>query len=328
MSLIPTIYSSTDPGAPQLSGTVGALLSVLRAVLVTGYGTAPNDKPGLGWTEEFTGANKAVFRNNPVTGTGWRLRVDDTNSQYCLVRGYASMTSVDAGVEEMPTVGQAATGISWVKSSLINATGRAWWVIGTERALYLFIDSSGVGIGSPTPHFVGDITSLKPADMHNFAISNTRSATYSAGASTNFLGGGSGLGSDPSVLALTAPMVVARDYTGTGAAQMMAHLSVLGGGPGGSAYGRGTPVVPYPSPATGGLLFDTITLTDKAGSIRGFMPGIYAPIHDRPLADMGTLTLPDGLPDDSVLMAKTMRTGTVANANAEGQVLFELAREW
>ena len=34
MSLIPTIYQSTDPGAPQLSGTVGSLIALLRAVLV------------------------------------------------------------------------------------------------------------------------------------------------------------------------------------------------------------------------------------------------------------------------------------------------------
>ena len=34
MSLTPTIYQSTDPGAPQLSGTVGSLIALLRAVLV------------------------------------------------------------------------------------------------------------------------------------------------------------------------------------------------------------------------------------------------------------------------------------------------------
>ncbi|KAB2889780.1 MAG: hypothetical protein F9K32_11210, partial [Desulfobulbaceae bacterium] len=70
----PQIYKSTDGNAPVMRGERRALIDVLRACLVDGYG----DKTPAGWTLEFINAtfDKAVFRNSPVTGTGFYLRVD------------------------------------------------------------------------------------------------------------------------------------------------------------------------------------------------------------------------------------------------------------
>jgi len=97
VSLIPSIYTSTDAGAPQLTGQAGSLLALLRAVLVNGYSTGATAKAPLGWTQEFSGTNKAVFRNNPTTGSGYRLRIDDTQAREARMRAYTTMTNVDTG---------------------------------------------------------------------------------------------------------------------------------------------------------------------------------------------------------------------------------------
>lgn len=53
-----TYYSSEDAEAPQLGADLtGGVKTVLKACLVTGYGT----KPGAGWTMTGEEDHKAVF---------------------------------------------------------------------------------------------------------------------------------------------------------------------------------------------------------------------------------------------------------------------------
>ena len=53
-----TVYRFDDAGAPTLSAAAGALISVLDACLVNGYGA----KPAAGWTKAFSGTNQAAYR--------------------------------------------------------------------------------------------------------------------------------------------------------------------------------------------------------------------------------------------------------------------------
>lgn len=96
---IAKIRSSFDVGAPVLSETVGSLIPIFDAVLVTGYGS----QTSLGWTKEFTGTNKAVYRSSGAS-TNLFYRFDDTlnvdgNAGFirCVVTVYESMSDIDNG---------------------------------------------------------------------------------------------------------------------------------------------------------------------------------------------------------------------------------------
>lgn len=123
MSLVPTVYKSTDPGAPLLSGQAGALAMLLDALLVDGYGSGANRKPGMGWSRAFSGSNVRVFRNAPITGTGFYLRVDDTAQRSALLRGFATMSDIDVGTDPTPTIALKSNGSRWDKSSVASAGG-------------------------------------------------------------------------------------------------------------------------------------------------------------------------------------------------------------
>lgn len=329
MSLIPTIYSSTDPGAPALSGTVGSLLNLMRALLVTGYGSSPNAKPGLGWTEAFTGANKAAFRNSPITGSGYYLQVDDTNANYGLLRAFETMTAIDTGTNLVPTAAQLANGLIWAKSSQASAVARAWFAIGTETCVYLFMDSDGKLLENAAPHFAGDLISLKPGDLHAFAISTYGGAgIYSVNSNTNLFYTASSMQTGADTIS-AAPLVIARSSSGATGAVLGTHLNLVGAWPAGRGYGgTASPQIPYPAPNIGGLLYDRPLINDAAYSPRGYFPGLYAPLHNRPLADLSQLLEPDGRPAGTIFLARSYRSFSIGQTTGNGQLLFDLTAEW
>ncbi len=134
------LLSYTDTGAPQLQGTVGSLAAVLKAALVDGYGSvAP-----LGWTLEYSSDSYKVcaFRNNPATGTGFYLKVDDnytTNTRYAFFYGYEQMTAIDSYVNPLL---ESESSPYWVCKSFYNTAQTnaiPWWIIGDDRGFWLII---------------------------------------------------------------------------------------------------------------------------------------------------------------------------------------------
>lgn len=329
MSLIPTIYSSTDAGAPQLSGTVGSLVSVLRAILVAGYGTAPNAKAGLGWTEVYTGTDKAAFRNSPVTGTGMIVRVDDSaaigNAKWTGLRAYESMTGIDVGANPSPTVAAEANGVLWQKSSAASGASRPWWAIGNERSLYFFIDHAAGGIASATPRFIGDFPSLLPGDAHNFMISSASFGGINEGdcgrlfyAPTTAI---SGTASGSSRCGY-----VMRNFTkAVGGAELFHVASPLGAS---GEYAFGGFGAAYPHAVTGGLLWTPSVLRDSAAfALRGQMPGLIYPGHNLPFADLEVVPGSIGLPGVRNHLAKRFRAWNYGSVYT-GCVLFDTTAEW
>ena len=138
-----TYYKSTDAGAPVINGEAGSLIAALDACLVTGYG----DKAAAGWTKPLEGTNKAVFRNDAVAGSGrfFQCLNDGTalggsTLHVCGIRGFASMTTVDDGVEPFPTVEARSMGqLIRTGSASGNATGVEWHIMADSRAVHLFI---------------------------------------------------------------------------------------------------------------------------------------------------------------------------------------------
>jgi hypothetical protein len=326
MSLIPQVYSSTDAGAPALSGTVGALALLLDAILVDGYGTGGGAKSGAGWTREFTAAGKRVFRNNPVTGTGYRLRVDDTgsigNARHAFLRAYSTMTTIDAGSDPTPTEAQYANGSLWVKSSTLDGISRAWWAVATEKWFYLFIDVGGQGIFAATPNFAGDFASIKPGDAHSFLLTHSGLTTYTGGVGVQlgrlFLYGStlsSGI-SDASSIGY-----IGRSYTGVPGA---VPVEIMQDWASGSSSRVGSGGLPFPLPVNNGLIFTPIYLREGANLPRGRLPHVFAPQHRAPFADLATQTGIEGI--ESVQIAPKSFQAPSAQASP-GQVLIDLTSE-
>lgn len=136
-----TVYKSTDTSAPVLTGLAGALITVLDAILVTGYGT----KAAAGWGKAFTGTNLAAYR--APSGARHYLRVDDSASgthaagKEAFLRAFEAMTAISTGTMPFPTTTQLASGCFVRKSITADATARPWVCVADERTFYFFADS-------------------------------------------------------------------------------------------------------------------------------------------------------------------------------------------
>lgn len=333
MSLTPTIYSSVDAGAPQMTGQVGAMVNLLRALLVTGYGSGGSAKPALGWTEEFTGVNKAVFRNAPVSGSGYRLRVLDDgtaaaggDARAASLRAFSTMSDIDTGNDPTPTSAQFANGAVWPKSTVSSSTARAWWAIGNERCIYLFVDIAGGGLAVASPYFAGDLISFKAGDGHQFALSVSPTTWTGSGTASRIFCASLGAisGSTPGT---THGLVIARSFNAAVGAVFVAPSAHKATGVLTTPFGGSG--LEYPSPISGGMFYDTIVV-HEGGAVgpRGLMPGVYVPLHAQPLADLAELTEPEGLPAGRVLVGKRFRGDNPSNPGANGELLFDRVGGW
>lgn len=174
-----TIYQSTDSSAPVLSGTVGALVTVLDAVLVNGYGS----KAAAGWTKAFTGTNKAAYRMGG--GNQFYLRVLDTGpgadaAREARVVGYETMSDIDNGLVAFPNPLQHANGIFVRKSFSADSTARSWIIFADDRTFYAFFatnDGGSIYLG----YMFGDFYSAIPNDPgRTMIIAGTTEANVSS----------------------------------------------------------------------------------------------------------------------------------------------------
>lgn len=120
----------------------------------------------LGWAKLFTGTNQAVYRSTDPQSYGMYLYVDDRATTAASMRGYESMSAIDAGSAPFPTVAQRDTGCWWAKSSAANTSPTRWLLVGDSR---FFVDntapstaSSATSTAGGTRAF-GDLLALRKA---------------------------------------------------------------------------------------------------------------------------------------------------------------------
>jgi hypothetical protein len=313
MSLYPTIFTSDDLGAPSMAGTAGALVALLDAILVNGYGSGPTARAPLGWTIEYTASNKRVYRGNPTSGSGYYLWVDDTNGRYGLVRAFSSMSDIDNGTDMFPPPATRPNGMLWAKSSLASATARAWWAIGNERCFYLFFDVAGLAGGhSEGPvFFAGDIISNKSGDAHTFALTHTTITGYAGtGELSNMWKTCINIASDPETS--NAAIYIARSIAGSAGAVFANTITVAGV----QSVPVGNGSMPYPIYAGGPMVYERLSLSEAGRVPRGRMPGVFG--HSHPRASFTELSPVAGM------LTKNFRVGS----SQQGQVFFETDQEW
>lgn len=241
-------------GAPVLSGTAGALIGLLDAFLLTGWGlvsassvtvsggiataTLPSGSafeegaviqiagatpaelngrarvlPGASstqvqwattaadgaasgaitikyapqgsWEKAFSGTNKAAYRSTDVTGTRFFLRIDDTGTTTCRVRGYETMSDIDTGTGPFPTDAQISGGAYWHKSGAASAAAVPYVFAADNRAIRHAISPGGYSNASFTSSVVrgfGDERDLAPGgDGYCCTISASNTTSTSSG---------------------------------------------------------------------------------------------------------------------------------------------------
>jgi hypothetical protein len=188
-----TIYSSNDSGAPAMSGASGSLLTVLDAVLVTGYGS----KPGAGWSKPLPNTGSyGIYRQG--TGSMFYLFVNDgsgsSGGAEAVLSGWDSITAITAGAvtgsNPFPTytqlsfgggAGGGSGGVILRKSSVITAVSRTWTIMADSRSLYIFTKPTDNGQFVSAAAF-GDFYSLRSgsADTSNCLIIGRTSVSSSA----------------------------------------------------------------------------------------------------------------------------------------------------
>jgi hypothetical protein len=265
----PTVVTQASAGQSQISGTDGALITEWDVALIA-----------LGWTKEYSGTNKAAYKQG--SGTGYYLRVVDAAADHsadarrAYIEIYSSMSDVDTGTKIM---GDVAEEYYIVKSDTADATGHDWELIGNDNCFYWGVKTNS-GTGSAYIwHFIGDLINEEDSgDTNTFAVS----LDHNAGTSSSTKAGMWRSGFDE--------IYFAEDRAGTsnGVEGDFAAHQFSGNPttpPNFSAFFNNTG--PYPGP-TGRLWACPVRAVETAGDCyRGRFPGILFPLSD--LFDDATL---------------------------------------
>jgi hypothetical protein len=290
-----TRYESTDSGAPILSGVTGSLNALLQAVLVTGYGS----KPAAGWTRPFNDAASATSAFLSGGSDPKYLQIADggqsaASFREARARLFTAMTTALAGTDPCPTVAQRATGYAIRKSSTLDSAARPWTILADNQRLVIITNSGDIN-GSNFIFYCGRIKSYKPGDLWNWLITGRALENSSAGLLT----------AEPLPLMQNGIVNIAdihllRSYTAVNTpvqAGLTADLTKSGGTVNYYAGGIG---IPYPQPVNGGLFMSPIFVHESTG-MRGSLPGVWCPMHNRPVSNNDTWTAVVGLTSRSFL---------------------------
>ena len=271
------LYKSTDGSAPTLNGTAGSLVALLDAVLVTGYGA----KSAAGWTKEFTGTNKAAFRNASGAISRTYLRVQDDGpgaqgAREARLRLYSTMSDADTGTLPTPTVAQTTPGIVVRKSTTADSTARAWFVLADEKTAIVVItpgDTAATYTDIANVTYVGDIYSYLTADAQGAFIGGRIVEAATTMAPTVCIGSSNSPGSYSVIGGY-----VAGSHTGVAGS---VAIYLLQPSLGAMTPAAGTALT-YPNPVDGAVyVVGPILALTSAGIVRGHLRGLNLFCHGR-----------------------------------------------
>ena len=228
--------------------------------------------PVGGWDKIYSGTNKAVYQSTDLQANGHCLRLDDSGTNYSVVRGFEAMSDVDTGSGPFPTTAQVSdTNSRWWKYGSAGATATDWYFFGDSRFFFHAIAMYSVpanGLIYPMhPMGFGDSVALAPGgDAWSTGLAYVN-------ATSNMATHGLSSGSSPSG---TGGVYCARAITGLGAAAGCAKRPYMGAVNMASGsedtFGAGV------SPVDGKLLLSKMLLLNDSVNTappRAEIPGIY-----------------------------------------------------
>lgn len=138
-----TVFSSADADAPILTAEPGSLKTLLKACLVTGYGS----KAGLGWQMLFESVDtkSAAFASTDPTASKFVFKIDNSGATTAKLSAYQSMTDIDTGVKPI------------VVNNLYDLHATSWRLIGHSKTFVLLVDVKFTTYNIAYPILFGDI---------------------------------------------------------------------------------------------------------------------------------------------------------------------------
>lgn len=228
------------------------------------------------------------------------------------IRGYAGMSAYNSGTDPFPTVAQMSNGAFLRKSSTADATARAWALYANENTLHLLIET-GDTANQAMLFTWGKFTSDKAGDVWNYLL-----AARSIENNFSFVAETAPARQGSIQNVTLAGLYLVRNVQGvSGAVPAGQHSDTVKAKGSGVAGGDG---VTYPNPATGGADVD-LTWVHESSQVRGVVPGLWTPLHNRPLAHRGVISIVDGL------VTRHFRAFNVATGG-NGQVWLEESSTW
>lgn len=272
-----TIYSSLDASAPVLSGSSGALITVLDAILVNGYGS----KAAAGWTKPVATASNITSYKNSTSGSGMSFVLNDASpnatslGKEAWIIGWESVAGVGSpvgsGTGQFPTPAQLlTTGHAVIRKSVTNdGTARAWFALADAYSIYMFISTGDVA-STYYSWFFGDVFSMKGSSDAYRCLLQARNAENNTSAASGDLDQLSGLSS--AIVGCYMP----RTYGGGG-------TSITAGRHGDGVKGStsallGATQTPN-GPDASWYLSPVWVVENATSSIRGRMRGLYQMCH-------------------------------------------------
>ncbi|MCK9504694.1 MAG: hypothetical protein M0Q95_10995 [Porticoccaceae bacterium] len=265
------VYITTVPDTDTFTFAVdGAAVTPATGASITAK------KAPAGWTKPYNGTNLAAYRMGG--GNQRYLRLDDTGTAYgARVVGYEAMTGISSGSGQFPTSIQESGGLYAAKSSVATSVVRDWVAAVTDRHLILWVNVVDSAIGtSACALFFGDFMSRKSGDQFNTILIAGTSAAFS----------GSSFQKVNIISTSITGHYCARSYTQLGSS-IAVGKHVDGVKSGTSSADIGSSGLIYPNPSDGGLYLSEIFIHEP-NNFRGTLPGVWAPLHGRPLANYDT----------------------------------------
>lgn len=266
------IYRSSDGSAPSLTGQVGALLTVLDAVLVNGYGS----QTAAGWSKPFVNSgNIGCYKQG--AGAGLNLSINDNGpgagaAKEARITGYETLSAVATGTNPFPTSAQGVGSNAMVvarKSASADGTVRSWIVVADASTFYMFV-LTGDNASNYLAFAFGDFYSFVNSDNWRCFIVG-RAAENSSTITDDKLDVLSALNT------ATAGSFTVRSFGGTVAG------SITQGRHGDSTKGSAsalTGTVPYLNGADSGIYVSPVWVVDAATStVRGQLRGFWHFCH-------------------------------------------------
>lgn len=313
------VYQSTDVGAPALSNAAGALIAILDACLVNGYGSyAP-----AGWTKAFSSSTTGADYQQGSGSNGFYLHVEDALANIARLRGFEAMSAYNTGTGLFPTDVQLSGGSYFSKTD--NAAGnQPWLLFATEEAFYFFSAFNRSAINTSGSYFFfGDIPSTKPGDAYNTMLLAQHTATQTTAASN-----GSTSSHAPYFTWVNVSLSahhLARAHTQLGSSSPCGkhtELARLGNGVAANLDTYNLTGIPagsaYPQATDGSLLVSPVWVHEPGNHVRGVLPGLWIPNANPLPAHKDTYT------GSGALAGKTLMVVNVA----QSQFHMETSDTW
>jgi hypothetical protein len=210
------------------------------------------------------------------------------------------------------------------KSNTQDATARKWTIVADNCAAHIMIQHGANGTDWEYA-FIGDMFSFVASDAYRgFVIGRYVATTINATAFSQYASGNR----NRNVGTIDNGLGVVRAHTGTGSAIACAlhtdgHKANVSGSGSATYFGGSTfTLLAYPNAVNSGIFVAPVWIHQDTTSpyiVRGYMPGLWCPLHNRGPGNNDTYS------GSGTLAGKTFETFNIYSA---GQIHLETSNTW